>query len=213
MEFTLKEYKSPVKCYYYQGEILYIYFQYNLFDPTKIKKHSHIILIDRFKKFFLAGIDNYFNDFRDTLNWLKQQIELLDPKKVVIIGCSLGGFPAILFGYLLKATYVYTFGATTCLDAEKLAVWGDTRYKNERHLLLLDTISKSNSKIIQYLDLKNLNLVEHGTQYMIFFTKHIPVDRLHAKNIERKGIILKEVDTKKDHHIANIAEILPKIIK
>jgi pimeloyl-ACP methyl ester carboxylesterase len=214
MEFTIKEYKSPVKVYHYPGNTLFIYFQYNLVDPTKLKKNNHIILIDRFKKFFLAGIDGYFENFRDLLYWLKSQIEKLAPKKIVVIGCSLGGFSAILFGHLLNAQFVYSFGATTCLDAKKLANWGDTRYKLERDLLIIDALNNSSSKILQYMDLANLDLDESVTQIMLFFSIKIPVDIRHARNISsHKKVIEKPVMTQKDDHIANITEILPLIIK
>jgi hypothetical protein len=212
MEITLKEYKEPVKVYYYPGDTLFIYFQYNLVDPPQIKKNNHIILIDRHKRFFMAGIDGYFRNFRDTLNWLKSQIKKLAPRKVVVVGCSSGGFAAILFGNLLGVSAVYAFGATTCLDSKKLESWGDARYADQRASLLIEAVERSNSIILGYLDLRNLDY-SGETRYALFYSDKIAVDKHHAENMPSSSNILKKaVSTHSEHHIANIKSLLPKII-
>ncbi|MDP3913231.1 MAG: hypothetical protein Q8R96_05785 [Bacteroidota bacterium] len=68
--------------------------------------YKHIFIRDIQKQYYLNGINNNINTIDGLLELLKAETKGF---KVITVGSSAGGFPAVLFGQLLNAVKIFTF--------------------------------------------------------------------------------------------------------
>jgi hypothetical protein len=73
-----------------------------------INRHFYV---DTYKSCYHKGISGISNNIDETVKYLKNEIK--DYKNVVFLGCSGGGYAAILFGSLLNVTSVIAFTPPT----------------------------------------------------------------------------------------------------
>jgi hypothetical protein len=74
---------------------------------TRIKKsYKHIFIRDIFKQWYLRGINSEINTPAKLFDFL---IKETNGYKVIIVGCSAGGYASVLYGSLLQAEKVLAF--------------------------------------------------------------------------------------------------------
>lgn len=65
---------------------------------------------------FHNGILGLSNDLDETVEFLKYFIKKLGPKRVTMFGASIGGYAALIYGYLVGCDDVITVGTVTFVD-------------------------------------------------------------------------------------------------
>jgi hypothetical protein len=70
--------------------------------------------------YYHYGVDREHRDWPSLIDYLRGEIARLQPKKVLCVGTSSGGYAAIVAGHHLKADFVHAFGPQTniALDRE-----------------------------------------------------------------------------------------------
>lgn len=155
-----------------------------------------IFLRDTYQLWYHRGLPGISENIRGTAEYLRKEIEKINPKKVVAIGNSMGGYAALLFGYLLNTTLVLAFSPKSFITPWKRFLYVD--------LWLKAAITRGEFKIIrqslrllgehqadrQYFDLRSaLNAPNHVTQYHIFYNCNSRIDRLNATRIlDKPGV-------------------------
>jgi hypothetical protein len=89
---------------------------YEFFEATKDAGYSRILLRDKHKVWYHRGIDRQRPNYPSLIKYLNSEIEQLQPKKVICLGTSAGGYAAIVAGHHLRADYVHAFAPDTLLD-------------------------------------------------------------------------------------------------
>jgi len=80
------------------------------------------------------GLKNIVGSVEGVASYLKKQVEQTNPKKLITLGASSGGYAALLFGFLLNADKTIAFSPQTKLPRpepfldRKLLVGCDSRY-------------------------------------------------------------------------------------
>jgi pimeloyl-ACP methyl ester carboxylesterase len=110
----------------------------------------------------------YQECFADILLYLKLKVKKY--KKVIFIGNSMGGYGAILFGWLLNVNKIIAFAPQTFLDKYNRDKHNDTRWENELDLL-------NQTKLL------DLNHIKHDN-IDLYYAKDFHLDKLHAMHIE-----------------------------
>jgi tetratricopeptide (TPR) repeat protein len=79
------------------------------FEEAKLTELSKIIVFDSSFQKTLGGLQPYANTFEEFIEFLKKEIRLIGPKKVITVGCSGGGHTALLSGHLLQVDAAFAF--------------------------------------------------------------------------------------------------------
>lgn len=114
--------------------------------------------------------------------------------KNIFMGCSAGGYAAILFGSILNASNILAFSPQTILNKDKEIKLNDFRFSNTcRYVQTLPDIS----------DKLNLQNVMNDSNIQIYFgeTADKGLDSKHAHFLQNKNIILHSYQTNQ-HTIA-----------
>lgn len=114
---------------------------------------------------------------------LKSMIEAIQPSKVITIGQSMGGYAAIMFGTLLQADLILSFGALSFLCPKEALTYHDRRWLGV--MMDLEQIPPP----VRYMDLPALcrEMGETSEMHLFFGTKpdenttdSVNLDVLHA---------------------------------
>jgi hypothetical protein len=88
---------------------------------NEINRHFYV---DTYKTCYHKGISGISNNIDETAEYLQNEIK--DYKNVIFLGCSGGGYAAILFGSLLNVTSVVAFTPPTIRYDENI----DEKYRD-----------------------------------------------------------------------------------
>ncbi len=77
---------------------------------------NRILLRDPHRLCYMRGVDRTPGDFQSIVDRLSREIDRLSPGRTVVLGESIGGYAAILSGYLLRVDAVHTFSPFTYLN-------------------------------------------------------------------------------------------------
>ena len=72
-----------------------------------------LLLRDRSQSWYHRGVDGFADDIAGVEAALRQIVEREQPRKLVMLGASAGGYAALLFGRLLGAAEIHAFGPQT----------------------------------------------------------------------------------------------------
>ena len=125
-------------------------------------------------RYYIAGIKNSTTSFKDTLAMYKELISRKKYKRIVALGCSAGGYAAILYGQLLGIDKVIAFSPQTVLTSVKEDLIGDI-YNAPKTCQWLRSLYPEDADYQKALDLNN---------YRPF---HTPID-IHYSINGNKGI-------------------------
>lgn len=125
---------------------------YNFLKPyTNIDK---LFLRDINCRYYIAGIKNSTTNFKDTITMYKDLINKKKYKKIVALGCSAGGYAAILYGQLLGIDKIIAFSPQTVLNSLKEDLIGDI-YNAPKTCQWLRSLNLDNAEYQKALDLNN----------------------------------------------------------
>ncbi|HEY9888179.1 MAG TPA: YqiA/YcfP family alpha/beta fold hydrolase [Candidatus Obscuribacterales bacterium] len=137
---------------------------------------SRIVIFDRSHRFCLGGFPPEVPTFFNFLDLLREKIRSVNPKRLIVVGASVGGYTALLMGHLLEADQVVVFGPWCCLDSEALEKMGDPYLNREQRIVsklaalppdikdflrLRSILSQSNRKTKFYLHVSRYNLWDY----------------------------------------------------
>ncbi|HEV7527161.1 MAG TPA: hypothetical protein VGP92_19555 [Acidimicrobiia bacterium] len=87
-----------------------------------------VFVRDLEQSWYQLGIRGAADDIRASAKWLSDLLETHGIQRTICVGCSAGGFAAIVFGSLIGAAEIHAFGAQTTIDRWGLWRAHDTRW-------------------------------------------------------------------------------------
>lgn len=117
---------------------------------------------DPHQLFFLKELSCFGDTFEDTVRFLRNKCQ--NYEKVIMIGPSMGGYAAILFGSILKVTSVFAFGPVT--DIEGTINEYENRNDRETFKCLFNPKLKIQKKYNKYKNLRNV--ISEDVKYIVF---------------------------------------------
>lgn len=121
---------------------------YNTLSSTN---YNRLFIRDTSCQWYLNGIPDCSKDVETTVEYLRKKIIESKCENVIMIGCSAGGFGALLYGCLLNVNKIIVFNPQTYLDDKSRKLNNDNRWCNYKKLKLLQ---KNKNK---FINLQNLN--------------------------------------------------------
>ena len=88
---------------------------FEFFNLTRNLDINKIYLRDLHQTWYHSGLSGISKNIDETAAFLKRKIDETEAEKVVVVGNSMGGYAAILFGTLIKADNVHAFSAQTSI--------------------------------------------------------------------------------------------------
>ena len=92
---------------------------YEFFNLTRDLDINKIYLRDLSQTWYHSGLPGISRNIEETASFLKRQVTVASTGKVVLVGNSMGGYAAILFGILLEANIVHAFSPHTFIGSSK----------------------------------------------------------------------------------------------
>ena len=124
---------------------------YNFLKSYKIDK---LFLRDIKMRYYLTGLKNSTDNFKETIEFYRKLITQKKYKRIVALGCSAGGYAAILYGQLLGIDKVIAFNPQTVITSFKENVLGDI-YNAPRTCKWLSSLHLDDIDYQKALDLSN----------------------------------------------------------
>ena len=137
-------------------------------------------------RYYLTGLRNSTKDFNSTIELLRNLTSKKKYKKVVALGCSAGGYAAILYGHLLKFTNVVVFSPQIVLNDKKEQLIGDT-YNAPKTCKWLTNLNKDNEFYQKCLDLKNILPLDTKVEIHYSLRANNGADKKHALYLESEN--------------------------
>ncbi|MDQ8045006.1 MAG: hypothetical protein AAGC46_11945 [Solirubrobacteraceae bacterium] len=109
---------------------------------------NKLFLRDPSMRWYLAGIDGISEDVASTAAAIRDFVERAEATSVTVIGQSMGAYAAILFGTLIGADKVISFGPLSCFDRRTWSLMNETRWVPP-----LDALEASGVDAAGYTDL------------------------------------------------------------
>lgn len=113
-----------------------------------------LFLRDIKMRYYLTGLKNNTNNFSETVEFIKNMTVDRGYKKIIAIGCSSGGYAAILYGNLLNFSKIIAFNPQTVLNDKKETVIKDI-YNAPNTCRWLRGLYKDDNNYQKALDLMN----------------------------------------------------------
>jgi hypothetical protein len=157
----------------------------NQFDCDKL------FLRDLNQAWYQKGVDENINTISKLADFIRTKTLAKKYKKVILIGSSLGGYAAILFGTMLNVNTVIAFAPQSFIDK-----WRRFIYRDKRWLNPVKGVYNNPKKEKKYFDLKVfLKTLEYDTEILVYYGSIHRLDSLHAKRLsEIKNIKLIPVE-------------------
>jgi len=157
------------------GDFVTMPFEFS--NTTKKLDVNKIYLRDFSRTWYHSGLFGRSKSIDETVLFLKRKIDESGANKVVVLGNSMGGYAAILFGILIKANIVHAFAPQTFLnnvDYLKLIT------RNDRKIQYLH-----NNFSNQYFDLKNvIQLHNNLGEFNIYYDSTNEIDKKFAMHLK-----------------------------
>ena len=138
-----------------------------------------LFLRDLKMRYYIAGLKNSTNSYRETIKFYKNLIGKKKYKRVVGLGCSAGGFAAILYGLQLKFDKIIAFSPQTVINEKKDDLIGD-KYNAPRTCQWLTGLNKEDEKYQKALDLINFKPFKTDIDIHYSLRGNNGIDKKHA---------------------------------
>jgi hypothetical protein len=133
---------------------------------------------DLTKTWYLTGLPGLTRGVEKTAEFFRNEIRSANAARVVMVGYSLGGFAAMLYGMLVDADQVLAFSPQTFVSLRQRIRHGDHRWNRYALKLPLKTRGK-------YRDLRSwLAKSRARTKHEVHYAEDSRLDVLHAKHVE-----------------------------
>jgi hypothetical protein len=150
---------------------------YEFFEMTKSLRYSRILLWDQYNMYYHHGIDPERPNFPSLIDFLKKETDRLNPKQVICVGSSSGGYAAIAAGHRLCADYVHAFAPQTFLES-RLSKVRPFQRPSRLKLRLSRRASPELFDLAPMLDQPN-----GQTTYVVHYSRGHEVDYQEARHI------------------------------
>lgn len=153
---------------------------FEFFNLTKNLDVNKIYLRDLSKTWYHSGLPGISNNIDETASFLRRKIDESGADKIVVVGNSMGGYAAIVFGILIKADIVHAFSPQTFIkDADFIR-------SKEQLQNVHDNFSNKYFDINEVAKLHN-NLGE----FNLYYNSKNKIDKKHAMHLKSsKNIVL-----------------------
>ncbi|MBF2097800.1 MAG: hypothetical protein IGQ88_05410 [Gloeomargaritaceae cyanobacterium C42_A2020_066] len=152
---------------------------FEFYSSSKVLNENRIFLRDLKQRYYHAGLESVGRDIHEVAYFLKKEIEILKPDRVVFVGCSMGGFAAILFASLVGFGEVIAFCPQTFISPWLRFRHGDNRWRG--HVIRTYGISLFKSKA---WNLRPLVAKAKGRlKLSIYVCSKNSLDCIHAKHL------------------------------
>jgi hypothetical protein len=146
---------------------------YEFFGLTRDLDINKIYLRDLSQTWYHSGLPGISRNIEETASFLKRKASEASTDKVVLVGNSMGGYAAILFGILLKATVVHAFSPHTFIGNRKYI-----RSKNRIEYLHAKFSRK-------YFDLRRVMAVcSNAVSCNVYYDPADKLDKSHAFHLK-----------------------------
>jgi len=164
------------------------------------KNVDKLFLRDIACRYYLTGLKNSTKDLNSTIELLRNLTSVKKYKKIVALGCSAGGYAAILYGHLLQFTKVVVFSPQVVLNNKKTELIGDI-YNAPKTCEWLINKNPDDKFYQKCLDLKNF--IPFDTKVQIYYSKRANhgADKKHALYIESENCKIIEYNSN-NHFLA-----------
>lgn len=137
------------------------------------------LFVRDFKKaWYLRGLHTLTRGVPDTVEFFKNEMRDIAAQRVVMVGHSLGGFAAMLYGALLGVDSVHAFSPQTFISLRQRVRNRDHRWN--RYALKLPFLTPAS-----YRDLLPwLRASKTRTQFHLHYAKDSPLDTVHALRVQ-----------------------------
>ena len=153
---------------------------FEFFRITREVDTKKLYVRDMNQAWYHRGLPGIADNIDGVAVYLKNMIREQQPRKVVAVGNSAGGYAALLFGYLLSANIVLAFSPQTFISKQERALHGDDRWEEYQIL----NAHQSPTRQEKYFNLKRtLGARRTGTKYRIYYQQENRLDRIHAKRM------------------------------
>ncbi len=92
------------------------------------RRFNRVLLRDRRNLWYLQGVPGFGASLMETVETLGGLIQAIAPSEVWCVGESMGGYAALLYGILLKADRILSFGPLSSFSADFAKAYGDLRW-------------------------------------------------------------------------------------
>ncbi len=152
---------------------------FEFFNLSKSFDTNRIYVRDFAQSWYHQGLPGIADDIDGIVDFLREKITQSHADKVIMVGNSMGGYAAILFGVLLDADTVHAFSPQTFINKLNRLRYFDRRWRKQ--------IKKTyHIKTKKYFDLKS---VLHGSQNKlkcqinIYYSDTHRLDKIHATHL------------------------------
>ena len=153
---------------------------HEFFETTKTLGYDRILLRDKYTMYYHYGVDRKRRDWPRLLEYLEQEIARLQPKKIICVGTSSGGYAAIVAGHYLGADFVHSFGPQTKIALDREGI------RKARHPVHRWRMCYSKRVLREVLDLVPVLRQGNGkTHYFIHYGAGHEIDRRFAERISQ----------------------------
>jgi len=159
-----------------------------------------LFLRDVKMRYYLTGLKNNTSNLEESVEFIKKLTTQKEYKKIIAIGCSAGGYAAILYGNLLKFDKVIAFAPQVVLNNKKEEIIGDI-YNAPNTCKWLTNKNKDNTFYQKCLDLKNFAPLNTSIDIHYAEKGNNGIDKKHAEYLENENCKIIE-HPGKDHMIA-----------
>lgn len=130
-------------------------------------------------RYYIDGIKNSTSTFKETINLYTELIHRKKHKRIIALGCSSGGYAAILYGHILGFDKVIAFGPQTVLTSIKEDLIGDI-YNAPKTCKLLRTLHTEDNDYQTALDLNNYRPFKSSIDIYYSVNGNKGTDKKHA---------------------------------
>ena len=177
---------------------------FEFFNLTRDLDVNKIYIRDLSQTWYHSGLPGISKNIDETASFLKRTINESGMEKVVVIGNSMGGYAAILFGVLIQADIIHAFTPHTNISDEKFI-----RYKQQ-----IRNVHSNFSNT--YFDLKKLlKFNNNQADIHLYYDTNDQLDEIHIKRLKYLRNITSHAYNGGGHALIRIlrdAGILQKII-
>ena len=152
---------------------------YNRFPLVTDAVRTHKVFVrDPQHLWYHGGITGITRNLHETIDLIQHIARAKAYRRVVCVGASMGGYMALLSGYLIGATDIVAFSPQTFIDSVNRARYGDQRWAKELGRLPTDIPPR-------YLDLAILyqESSKRPEKIQVFYGKRVTLDELHVRHL------------------------------
>ncbi len=130
-------------------------------------------------RYYISGLKHSTTSFEDTIRLYRELVNRKQYKKIIALGCSAGGYAAILYGQLLGFDKVIAFSPQTVLTSLKEDLIGDI-YNAPKTCQWLRTLNMENTEYQKALDLNNFRPFKTPIDIHYSVNGNKGIDKKHA---------------------------------